>query len=73
MSENPQIRQTNFLIMILKKSPSDEPFVRKFRILPVSSIARSYVQCGTDKARDAILHGRSFQSVARSQNQGFCG
>ena len=30
-----QMRQTNFLLMILKKSPSDEFFVRKFGILPV--------------------------------------
>ena len=30
-----KIRQTNCLAMIRKKSPSDELFVRKFRILPV--------------------------------------
>ena len=33
-----QVRQTNYLTMILKKSPSDELFVKKFRILLVFSI-----------------------------------
>ena len=34
----PKIRQTNYLLMIRKKIPSDEVFVRKFRFLPVFSI-----------------------------------
>ena len=38
MSEGVQMRQTNYLIMILKKSPSDETIRSKFRILPVFSI-----------------------------------
>ena len=38
MSQNPKILQTNYLIMIRKKSPADELFVRKFRNFPVFSI-----------------------------------
>ena len=38
MSQNQKVRQTNCHIMIReKKKPSDESFVRKFRILPVFS------------------------------------